>query len=60
MGARRNSRSEVSSLHNASDLHGTFRYPGAQTDLAGQRGTPTPEGLQSNLRPFCLGNRNIG
>jgi hypothetical protein len=36
-----------------------LRSPGAQKDLSEQRGTPTPEGLQSNLRPFCLGNTNI-
>jgi hypothetical protein len=47
-------------LHDASDLRTTFRSPGAQKDLAWQRGTPTSEGVQSNLRPFCLGNRNIG
>jgi hypothetical protein len=40
---------KIVDLHDASDLHGTFRSPGAQTDLAEQRGTPTPEGLQSNI-----------
>jgi hypothetical protein len=47
-------------LRDAFDLHGTFRSPGAQKDLAEQRGMPTSEGLQSNLRPFYSGNRNIG
>jgi hypothetical protein len=51
---------KIADLRDASDLHGTFRSPGAQTDLVEQRGTPTLEGLQSNLRPFCLGNINIG
>jgi hypothetical protein len=51
---------KIVDLLDASDLHGTFKSLGTQKDLAEQRGTPTPEGLQSNLRPFCLGNRNIG
>jgi hypothetical protein len=37
----------------------SFWSPGAEKDLAEQRGMPTPKGLQSNLRLFCLGNRNI-
>jgi hypothetical protein len=49
---------KIVDLRDASDLYGTFRTPGTQTDLVEQRGMPTPEGLQSNLRPFCLGNRN--
>jgi hypothetical protein len=51
---------KVVDLRDASDLHGIFKSPGAQKDLAKQRGTPTSEGLQSNLRPFCSRNRNIG
>jgi hypothetical protein len=51
---------KIVDLCDASDLHGTFRSLGTQTGLVEQRGTPTSEGLQSNLRPFCLGNRNIG
>jgi hypothetical protein len=40
---------KVVDLRDASDLHGTFRSPGAQKDLVEQRGTPTSEGLHSNL-----------
>jgi hypothetical protein len=36
---------KIVDLSDASDLHGTFRSPSAQMDLAEQRGTPTPEGL---------------
>jgi hypothetical protein len=51
---------KIVDLRDASNLHGTFISLGTQTDLEEQQGTPTPEGLQSNLRPFCLGKRNIG
>jgi hypothetical protein len=40
---------KIVDLLNAFDLHDTFRSPGTQTDLVEQRGTSTPEGLQSNL-----------
>jgi hypothetical protein len=44
---------KIVDLHDASDLQGTFRSPSARTNLAEERGTPTPEGLQSNLQSFC-------
>jgi hypothetical protein len=42
------------------DLHDVCRSPGAQKDPAERQGTPTSKDLQSNLRPFCSGNKNIG